>query len=66
MISVSNAKMKRNRGFMVYLKILKLPNQFKCTYHLHICFDSLNGAELRVSLNVICAGNPNGRSVTVM
>ena len=39
---------EEKQRFYGYLKILKLPNQFKCTYHLHICFDSLNGAELKV------------------
>ena len=35
-------------------------------YLLHICFDSLSGTELKVSLNVIFAGNPIGHSVTMM
>ena len=54
--SATNAKMKRNSGFMVYLKNLKEANQFR--YILHICFDGLSGTELRVCLNVIFAGNP--------
>ena len=32
----------------------------------HICFDSLSGTELKVSLNVIFSGNPIGHSMTMM
>ena len=66
MESATNAKMKRNSGFMVYLKNLKWANQFKCIIFVLFCFDNLSGTELKVSLKVICPGNPIGRSVTMM
>ena len=63
MKSATNAKMKRNSFFYGLHKTFEAGKSF-LLHLLHLCFDILNGTELKVSLNTTFTGNPIGHSVT--